>query len=66
MVAGKMRVAVVPSANADFEIVEKDIPTPGPHEVLIKVHACGICHSDCYVRLVGSRVSHFRVPQVMR
>lgn len=27
-------------------IVERDIPTPGPEEVLIKIEYCGICGSD--------------------
>jgi D-arabinose 1-dehydrogenase-like Zn-dependent alcohol dehydrogenase len=42
----KMKVAQVPKPHADFEIVERDIPTPGPGWVRIKVHACGICFSD--------------------
>ncbi|MBN2010771.1 alcohol dehydrogenase catalytic domain-containing protein [candidate division KSB1 bacterium] len=32
------------------EIVEKDIPKPGPTEVLIEVKACGICGSDVHMR----------------
>ncbi|HXN24940.1 MAG TPA: alcohol dehydrogenase [Candidatus Dormibacteraeota bacterium] len=42
----KMKVAVVPKAGSDFEIVERDIPQPGPGQVRIRVLACGICHSD--------------------
>jgi len=42
----KMRAVQVPSARAPFEIVERDIPEPGPGTVRIKVQACGICHSD--------------------
>ena len=42
----KMKVAQVPKAGAEFEIVERDIPTPGPRQVRIKVQACGVCHSD--------------------
>ncbi len=45
-----MKVVQVPSAGADFELVERDIPTPAPNEVLIKVEACGICHSDMFVK----------------
>ena len=41
-----MKVAQVPKAGADFEIVEREIPKPGAGQVLIKVQACGICHSD--------------------
>jgi D-arabinose 1-dehydrogenase-like Zn-dependent alcohol dehydrogenase len=42
----KMRVAQVPSPGGPFEIVERPIPDPGPGQVRIKVHACGVCHSD--------------------
>ncbi len=42
----KMKVAQVPKAGGDFEIVERDIPQPGQGEVRIRVQACGICHSD--------------------
>jgi D-arabinose 1-dehydrogenase-like Zn-dependent alcohol dehydrogenase len=41
-----MKVAQVPKPGGDFEIVEREIPKPGPGQVLIKVHACGVCHSD--------------------
>jgi D-arabinose 1-dehydrogenase-like Zn-dependent alcohol dehydrogenase len=41
-----MRVAQVPRPHGAFEIVERPIPEPGPGTVRIKVHACGICHSD--------------------
>ena len=41
-----MRVAQVSSAGGPFELVQRPIPEPGPDQVLIKVDACGICHSD--------------------
>ena len=41
-----MKVAQVPSAGADFQIVEREIPTPDAGQVRIKVQACGVCHSD--------------------
>ncbi len=41
-----MKAAQIPKPGADFEIVEREIPNPGPGEVRIKVQACGICHSD--------------------
>jgi len=46
----KMKVAIVPKAKADFEIIERDIPTPGPGEVRIKVQACGMCHGDSVIK----------------
>ncbi|MCU1309338.1 MAG: Alcohol dehydrogenase GroES domain protein [Candidatus Angelobacter sp.] len=42
----KMKVAQVPKAGADFEIVEREIPQPGSGQVRIRVQACGVCHSD--------------------
>jgi D-arabinose 1-dehydrogenase-like Zn-dependent alcohol dehydrogenase len=41
-----MKVAEVPKPGADFRIVEREIPEPGPGHVRIKVQACGVCHSD--------------------
>jgi L-iditol 2-dehydrogenase len=32
--------------NADIRIEEVKTPQPGPKEMLVKVHACGICGSD--------------------
>jgi D-arabinose 1-dehydrogenase-like Zn-dependent alcohol dehydrogenase len=46
IVAGTMKVAQITKPGGDFEIVEREIPKPGVGEVLIKVQACGICHSD--------------------
>jgi alcohol dehydrogenase len=42
----KMRAMVVPQAGAPFRLEERDIPEPGRHEVRVRVHACGVCHSD--------------------
>jgi len=41
-----MLAAQVPKAGGDFEIVEREIPTPQAGQVRIKVQACGVCHSD--------------------
>jgi D-arabinose 1-dehydrogenase-like Zn-dependent alcohol dehydrogenase len=41
-----MRVAQVLSAKGPFEIVEREVPEPGPGSVRVKVQASGICHSD--------------------
>ena len=42
----RMKAVQVPKPGADFEVVERDIPEPGPRQVRIRVQACGICHSD--------------------
>ena len=45
-----MKAAQIKSAGADWEIVERPIPKPGSGEVLIKVEACGVCHSDVMLK----------------
>jgi D-arabinose 1-dehydrogenase-like Zn-dependent alcohol dehydrogenase len=42
----KMKAAQIGAPKAPFEIVEREIPQPGPGAVRIKIEACGICHSD--------------------
>jgi len=34
------------SAPGSLRVVERTIPEPGPGQVLIRVDACGICHTD--------------------
>src|SRR6266404_3750322 len=41
-----MQAVQVPQPGADFALVERDMPEPGPAQVRIRVQACGICHSD--------------------
>jgi len=58
-----MKVAQVSKPGADFEIVEREIPTPGAGQVRIKVQACGICHSDALTKEgEWPRIQYPRVP----
>ena len=41
-----MKVAQIPKAGGDFQIVEREVPQPSAGQVRIKVQACGVCHSD--------------------
>jgi alcohol dehydrogenase len=46
-----MRSAVIQRANTPIVIEDRPVPQPKAGEVLIKVHACGVCHSDLMVLL---------------
>ena len=46
----KMKAAQISKAGGDWEVVERDVPEPGPGQVRVKVEACGICHSDALVK----------------
>ena len=41
-----MRAMVIPEPGGRFRMEERDLPEPGRHEVRLRVHACGVCHSD--------------------
>jgi D-arabinose 1-dehydrogenase-like Zn-dependent alcohol dehydrogenase len=59
----KMKVAQVPKAGADLEIVEREILQPGPGQVRIRVQACGVCHSDVFTKEgIWPGISYPRVP----
>ena len=45
-----MRVVQVSSKGGDFELVEREVPTPGPGQALVEVEACGVCHSDMFAK----------------
>src|SRR6266513_3331410 len=44
-----MLAAVVPSANAKWEVKEVPDLQPGINQVLIKIHASGICYTDVHI-----------------
>ena len=46
----KMKAIQVSAPGAEMELVDVDIPEPGPGEVRVKVEACGVCHSDVFVK----------------
>jgi S-(hydroxymethyl)glutathione dehydrogenase/alcohol dehydrogenase len=43
-----MKAAVLIQPGSPLEIEELSISNPGPHEVLIRTAACGLCHSDLH------------------
>ena len=44
-----MRAAVLPRVLASLDIEEIPIPAPKSGEVLVRVAACGVCHTDLHV-----------------
>jgi len=45
-----MRAMVLRCAGDRLHLESRDIPQPGPHEVLVKVVACGVCRTDLHVQ----------------
>jgi len=43
-----MKAAVVREFGAPLVIEEAPVPEPGPGEILVKIEACGVCHTDLH------------------
>lgn len=43
-----MKAAVLIEAGKPLQVEQINIANPGPHEVLIRTAACGLCHSDLH------------------
>jgi S-(hydroxymethyl)mycothiol dehydrogenase len=46
----RVRGVVAPARGARVELVTVEVPDPGPGEVLVRVRACGVCHTDLHYR----------------
>ena len=46
-----MKAAVISAPGSEVRIEERDRPSPGRGEVLIRVQACGVCHGDLMLQL---------------
>src|SRR4051794_9064898 len=44
----RMRAAVLEEFGAPLAVQEVDLAEPGPGEVLVRLVACGVCHTDMY------------------
>ena len=44
-----MQAMVLERAGEPLHAAELPVPTPGPHQILIKVAACGVCRTDLHV-----------------
>src|SRR4051794_3255803 len=43
-----MRAAVVPQLGAPLVVLDVPVPEPGPGQVLVRVEASGLCHTDIH------------------
>ena len=45
-----MKTVQISTPGSNFTVKEKPVPEPGPGFVRLKVGACGICHSDSFIK----------------
>ncbi|RKH64394.1 alcohol dehydrogenase [Corallococcus aberystwythensis] len=60
--ARKMKAVQVPKAGGPLEVVEREVPEPGPGQVRLAVEACGVCHSDAITKEGWMPIQYPRVP----
>jgi propanol-preferring alcohol dehydrogenase len=44
-----MKACVLPAPQAPLLILDVETPSPGPGQVLVRIEACGVCHSDVFL-----------------
>jgi S-(hydroxymethyl)mycothiol dehydrogenase len=49
----QVRAVVAKAKGAPVELVTINVPDPGPGEAVVKVQACGVCHTDLHYREGG-------------
>jgi S-(hydroxymethyl)mycothiol dehydrogenase len=52
-VSQTVRGVIARSLKSPVEIVDVVVPDPGPGEAVVKVQACGVCHTDLHYREGG-------------
>lgn len=56
------KAAVIEAVGQPFTVKDFELRHPGPNEVLVKVIACGVCHTDGMVRDGGFGPVFPRIP----
>ncbi len=58
-----MRAMLLDAPQAPLRLAEVPVPQPGPGQVLIKVHACGVCHTDLHI--VDGELTKPKLPLIL-
>lgn len=43
-----MRAALVTAFDRPVTVVDREVPSPGPGQVLVRMETCGLCHTDIH------------------
>jgi propanol-preferring alcohol dehydrogenase len=58
----RSRAMMLAAPHAPLALIERDVPVPGAHEVLVRVDACGVCRTDLHI--VDGELTQPRLPLV--
>lgn len=58
-----MRAMVLEKPGTALNLREVPLPSPGPDQILLKVHACGVCRTDLHI--LDGELNHPQLPLIM-
>ncbi len=58
-----MRAMVLEKPGQPLKWLEVPVPQPGPEQVLMRVHTCGVCRTDLHV--LDGELAHPKLPLIM-
>ncbi len=58
-----MRAMVIIERGGRFQLQSRELPRPGSQEVRLRVHACGVCHSDA-LTVQGAPIPGLDYPRI--
>lgn len=58
-----MRAMLFEGVGHPLRLVEMPVPQPGEGQVLLRVRACGVCHTDLHI--VDGELSHPKLPLIL-
>jgi len=58
-----MRAMVLERPKSPLQLKELPVPRPGPDQILIKVHACGVCRTDLHI--VDGELTNPKLPLIL-
>jgi len=59
----KMRAMVLEKQGEDLKLQEVKVPEPNANQVLVQVHACGVCHTDLHI--VDEELTEPKLPLIL-
>lgn len=58
-----MRAMVLDQPGLPLRLADVPVPSPGEHQVLLRVHACGVCRTDLHI--VDGELTHPNLPLIL-
>ncbi len=58
-----MNAIVLSSIGSPLKLISMPVPEPGPGQILLKVHACGICRTDLHI--LDGELSESKFPLIL-